>query len=67
VSEEKVSDGFESVVLNSESMLRMKIADIYGAMSRGMCSKEQLQAACEMVTEAARILEGEVTLESVKA
>jgi Xaa-Pro aminopeptidase len=67
VIEDKEAEGNESVALDSESTIRMKIADIYRAMSRGICSKEQLQAACEMVTEAARILEKGVTLESVKA
>lgn len=54
-------------VLDPESAIRMKIADIYRAISRGKCSGEQLHAACGLVTEAARILEGGVTMESVKA
>lgn len=48
-----------------ESVIRMKIADILRVISRGNCSREQLLAASERVTEAARILEKGVTMESV--
>lgn len=56
----------ESVLEDPEAVIRMKIADIYRAISRGTCSGEQLRAAGGLVTEAARILEEGVTLESVK-
>lgn len=55
------------IVGDDEAEIRMRISDIFRAMSRGKCSGEQLLAARKLVTEAVRILEGGVTVESVKA
>jgi hypothetical protein len=60
-----MSDLEGNFVRDPESVIRMKIADILRAMSRGTCSSEQLLAASERVAEAARILEKGVTMESV--
>jgi len=48
-----------------KSTIRVMVADILMAIRRGNCSGEQLLAASELVTKAARILEKGVTMESV--
>jgi hypothetical protein len=62
-----MSEFSENLESDPKSAIRIRIADILMTILRGNCSGEQLRAASELVTKAARILEEGVTVESVKA